>query len=337
MHRPRRFSFGLLVFVGLFCLSFTADASSQHLAAFVNFVKTKNFTQANFYLRQGYLKQEDLDTSQIYFRIAVAHDESDVEVLPQVYQYLNALKTIDLNRQFLCKSSGRNEYEKPCYMVNLLARGQSVDKFQFYAERGLNLNAVFADAIPAPFLIINRLGTQYYSLANINQLTAMGMVFGDELYDPSLMQDPGLNRVVLPLDTGAVTSFHFMDMLTISLGNVDEHHQGVYNRFGMSELQLSRRDELVCSFISHSAQKFAPSFDYLRYLMDMRQSFRAENLRAQPDPHNRIYFRAFPNACVQLVSALARSHPHLETMVSEFAAKGDVETAQWLLTFQQQR
>nr|WP_321460711.1 hypothetical protein [uncultured Cohaesibacter sp.] len=337
MNFLRRLKPGLLLFFGLISWSFSASASSEHLAAFTSFVETKNFTQANFYLRQGYVRQEDLDTSEIYFHMAVKKLNDEVLALPQIFQYLNALKPIDLNRQFMCRRPGSDKYDTPCYLLNQLARGHSVALFQFYAQRGLNLNAVYENKVPAPFLIVNRLGSKMYSLANINQLTALGMVFGDELYDPSVLADPDMRKIVLPLDTGSVTSFHFMDMLAISLGNVNEDDYGRYHRFELDALALSRRDELICSFISHTAQKFAPSFDYLSYLMDLRENFRAKNLTAKPDPDGRVYYRPFPNACVQLVSALARSHPHLEVMVSQFAAKGDVETAQWLLSFQQQR
>ena len=327
---------GLFFLCVLLSFSNPSRSSSQHLSAFTQFVASGNFQQANFYLRQGYVQREDIDSSKIYFRIIVKDITSEIALRPQVYEYLKAINPIDLNQRFMCRRSVHSDYEIPCYLVNLLAHGSPIAKFHFFAQRGLNLNGVFPDAVPAPFILINRLGTELYSLANVNQLTSLGLIMGDEVYDPSLLKDRNLRNVVLPLDTGAVTSFHFMDVLTISLANVNENRSNRYYNLGLDDLGLSRRDELMCSFISHSAQKFAPSFDYLSYLMDRRVSFRAKNLRAAPSNRN-VYFRAFPHACVQLVSALARSHPRLEEMVSQFAAKGDVQTAQWLLTFQQQR
>lgn len=330
------FAFGLFLIAGLFSAPFNVFAASQHHAAFVKFVENGNYQQANFYLRQGYVSREELDTSQIYFRIIVESLSSDIRLRPDAYQYLNALKPIDLNRKFQCRQNRRQKYQIPCYLSNLLAHGQKLEVMQFFVQRGLGLNRVSSDMVPATFHIVNRLG-KYYSLADTNQLTAMGMVFGDEVYDPALLSDQAFHRIVLPLDTGSVTAFNFMDALTISLANVNETNRAYLRRIDLSEGLLSRRDDLMCSFISHSAQKFAPSFDYLTYLLDQRSTFRAANLKARPSRNQSVYFRAFPHSCVQLISALARSFPNLETLVSRFAAEGDVETAQWLLSFQQKR
>lgn len=330
------FAYGLLLIVGLIIAPFNAVAASQHHAAFVRFVESGNYQQANFYLRQGYVSRDELDTSQIYFRIIVESLKSNIRRRPDAFQYLNALKPIDLNRKFLCREQKHDKYEKPCYLTNLLAHGQKLDTLRFFVERGLGLNAVNSDAIPATFHIVNRLG-KHYSLADTNQLTAMGMIFGDEVYDPALLADLDFSRIVLPLDTGSVTAFNFMDVLAISLANVNEDNRLYRRNIWFREGELSRRDDLMCSFISHSAQKFAPSFDYLTYLLDQRPTFRAANLKARPSKRQNVYFRAFPHSCVQLISALARSFPNLETLVSRFAAEGDVATAQWLLSFQQKR
>ncbi len=314
----------------------------QTLTAYMNFLANGDFNNANFYLQNGLIDPATLDTARVfhhvYNQVYVQQREKSLPAVGQLYDYLSSIKPIDLNAPFVCDSTHREA--SSCTLLNNLAQGMPVAVFRFFAERGLDLNRTHEGFVPATFSIIDQLGTQYY-LADINALSASGMVFGDETYDPVVLSndDPYDRRNLynryagnngyrssralnMPHNYLSIQSFNFMDVLVVALAN----------DLSGSQSRRSTRSEFLCQYIQFAAQSFRPSFDYLRYVLVNRDQFRASQIgnrvrdgRSTADP--------FPAGCVKLVAGMAQNHGRLNEVVSHFGAQGDVETARWLLTY----
>ncbi len=310
--------------------------------AFRTFLTQQNYDSANFYLQSGLIDPSRLPTGQLFYRIwrdAFWERRADGLVgLDAVYNYLQRLRPFDLNATFDCRHSYEDE-RRDCTILNDISTGMPVAVFSYFAQRGLDLNRAHPNILPATYDIIDRLGIGY-TIADIQALGTLGMQFGDETYSPILLaahreggdgyrSDYGwavMSRDTprLPDNHLSIPSFNFMDVLVVALAN------DVSGRSDGRSAKGTVRDTSLCQYITYASQTFRPSFDYLRYLLESRDTFRADRIGVRERDGNQIS-DAFPAPCVNLVAGMARNHARLNDVVSHFGAVGDVETARWLL------
>ena len=324
-------------------VAFSTGALSQTQAnatedAFVNFLAQGDYQNANFYLQNGLVDPSKLDTGQIFYDIVHARYwrtlEGPSQPVAVLHDYLSKLRAFDINEEMRCdNSSGRNE--ATCTFVNDLAAGKSAEVLAFFADLGLDLNRVFSNRPSASFDVINRLGSQF-SLADIQMLSQKGMVFGDELFEPAalaahygysnphaLHNNVGRSRsLTMPDNYLSLTHLNFMDALVVALGNQYQRPQSV---------EASARDSLLCQYVTFVASQMRPSFDYLTFVLANRGTFRAAQIGERQRAGNSTY-EPFPPACVALVAGMAQNHARLNDVIALFGARGDVETARWLLS-----
>ncbi|MEM8651747.1 MAG: hypothetical protein AAGF54_14530 [Pseudomonadota bacterium] len=327
----------LSAFLGV-ATSYAQNEKDETITAFKEFVANKDFNSANFYFSSGLINPATLDTSQIFYDIYHrVHWRQRAAALPEIttlFAYLNQIRTIDLNRPFNCtRQDSRREIRK-CWLVNDLSTGMPISVFKFFRERGLELNAVHKGFVPATYDIIDRFGL-VYSLADIQALSWLGMAFGDELYDSvelaahrersySYGNVAVVNRPTLrmPHNYLSIPKFNFLDALVVALANGDNSR---------SDVRESIRDDSLCQYVVFAAGSFRPSFDYLRYVLENRANFRAGRIGERKRSGNTT-IDPFPASCVSLIAGMAQNHGQLDAVVSFFGAKGDVETARWLLS-----
>lgn len=320
----------------LFCSHLVAN-DAQTKSVFGEFLAKQDYESANFYLSSGLIDGAQLETGQIFYNIyrtvywkRRAGSLSEVATL---YNYLGSLRPIDLNARFKCNSRN-NSKEKSCALLNDIASGMPIAVFAFFAERGMDLNRVYDDLIPATYDIIDRLGT-VYSLADIQTLSSLGMAFGDEQYSSVQLAafreagfryntDPVVrgSAVKMPHDYLSIPYFNFMDALAIALAN---------EASGGSRARNSLRDQSLCQYIVFAASSFQPSFDYLRFVLENRDNFRASKIGVRVRDGNTTA-DPFPASCIALMGGMAQNHARLDEVVSYFGAQGDVSTARWLLS-----
>lgn len=210
-------------------------------------------------------------------------------------------------------------------MANSVLSGAPVSFITYLVERGLDLNRTEEGIVPASLTLVLRLGTSY-SLSDLNKVTALGLVLGDETYPLQTLvgyRDSYLERdeLLMPGNYLNLDALNFLDALVIALGSgVDE-----------DAARKSIHDETLCSFILYAASSFAPSFDYLIYLLDAKGDFRGSNIGIAKKDYRSIY-QPFPTSCVRLIQGMAANHQKLDSVVSKFASAGDVQTAEWLLS-----
>lgn len=326
----------------LFALPGAALAQQQQpdqtQTAFVNFLAQGDYNNANFYLQNGLINPETLDTAQVFYDILHTRYWQNLNGPSQpvavLHDYLSKLKPFDINQEMQCQSN-RRQMTSRCTLLNDLAASKSAVTLTFFADLGLDLNKTFPKRTAATFDVINRLGTSF-SLADIQMLSGKGMVFGDEVYEPVALASHyeignpvSLNRnaaqrrgLQMPDNYLSLNQLNFMDVLIVALGN-----QQQYGRTP----EASARDSLLCQYVTFVAAQMRPSFDYLGFVLSNRETFRAAQIGERQRARNAIY-EPFPPACVALVAGMAQNHARINDVMSLFAARGDVETASWLLS-----
>ncbi|WP_193177881.1 hypothetical protein [Oricola nitratireducens] len=321
-----------LVVAALLAASVPGRAQNDPLVAFENFVKDGQFDSASFYIQNGILKKEQIDTSQIFYDALTQKYSRDFDAnfpkIRQIYDYLSQINPIDMNRVFFCG----NNHESKCVMSTTVMSGIRPNYAAWFVERGLDLNQRVPDIVPATVPLIVRLGS-YYSLNDLNWFAGNGLILGDETYPlqelanyrDSYISGGGLN---LPGNYLSLNDQNFLDMLVIVLGST------VLRRHDSAE--VSRRRSIMCDFITYAAPSYKPSFDYLSYLLGTVQEFRGVNVGKQAKD-GRLIYQPFPNSCVTLIENMAVSHAQLSNVISSFAADSDVATANWLISIAQRR
>lgn len=310
----------------------------QTQEAFVNFLAQGDYNNANFYLQNGLINPEVLETGQVFYDILHARYWQSLngpnQQISVLHDYLSKLKPFDLNQEMQCQGY-RGRGEARCTLLNDLAASKSAATLSFFADLGLDLNKTFAQRTPATFDVINRLGAEF-TLADIQMLSQKGMVFGDELYGPvalashyehgnpiALHQNIGRNQSMqMPDNYLSLNQLNFMDVLIVALGNQQRYRNSP---------EASARDSLLCQYVTFVAAQMRPSFDYLGFVLSNRDTFRAAQIGERQRARNAIY-EPFPPACVALVAGMAQNHARINDVMSLFAARGDVETASWLLS-----
>ena len=339
INKARRIRFCFVIVASIFLTHFPGSQAlandDKTVSAFSQFIANQDFSSANFYLSSGLIDPAQLDTGQIFYDIYQAiYWNRKAGALPEVstlYNYLASLRPIDLNARYRCKRN-RSEFAS-CALLNDIATGMPVAVFKFFAERGMDLNRTFEDLVPATYDIIDRLGI-VYSLNDIQLLSSYGMAFGDEHYSPVKLAafreyryeqiNPVLDRpnVVMPHNYLSLSNLNFMDVLAIALANPTK---------SSSRSRSSLRDQSLCQYVIFAAGSFQPSFDYLRFVLEHRENFRADQIGVRVrDGSNTA--DPFPAPCIALIGGMAQNHARLDEVVSYFGAQGDVSTARWLLS-----
>ncbi len=314
---------------------------SKTVDAFRTFLTQQDYDSANFYLQSGLIDPSRLQTGQLFYRIwrdaFWARRADGLVGLDAVYNYLQRLRPFDLNEPFDCRRPYEDE-RRDCTILNDISTGMPVSVFAYFAQRGLDLNRDHPNTLPATYDIVDRLGIDY-TIADIQALGALGMQFGDETYSTILLashrdadgyrSDYGWavtsrDTPHLPANYLSIPSFNFMDALVVALAN------DVSGRSNGRSAKGTVRDTSLCQYVTYASQTFRPSFDYLRYLLESRDTFRADRIGVRERDGNQVS-DAFPAPCVNLVAGMARNHARLNDVVSHFGALGDVETARWLL------
>lgn len=327
--------FQRIIHVARLCLVVLATAGtstelhaqeSDARTAFVNFVKTENYRDADFYIESKFVDPKTLDTSQIFYSVLkekywpeVAKNMQKIDVL---YNYLAQIGTIDLNRVMECQPN------RGCLFVLDVLTGLPPATIKYFVDKGLDLNKSERGFVPTTVPMLLRLGSAY-RVEDMNALVSMGLVLGDEVYpieDLSNYGDSYLyngNRLQMPDNYLELEDQNLLDMAVIALGSQAD---------GDSPRQSLRRKTL-CEFIAYAAPSFQPSFDYLLYLLKVSDTFRGKYV-GKTQKYNSSVFQPFPNSCVSLIQSMAASHNQLQMVMSDFANRGDVETAQWLISIQ---
>lgn len=310
-------------------------------AAFVNFLANGDYNNANFYLQNNLVRPGDLNTAQIFYDILHTRYwsrlRSSTTPITTLYGYLSQIDAVDINTNFRCRESGSSRSNARCRLLHDLVTGQPASVIAFFADLGLDLNRTFEDRPPATYDVIDRLGLSY-SIADIQLLSQKGMVFGDEAYNPvnlagyrefnydrgAAYQRQTISRTApkMPHNYLSVPQFNFMDALTVALGNPVSRNRPV---------QASIRDDTLCQYITYVAAQMAPSFDYLQFVLANREEFRAALIGVRKRKGNDPY-SPFPPSCVNLMAGMAQNHTRLNDVIQMFGARGDVETARWLLS-----
>lgn len=319
--------------VALAMASFSGGAAAQQtddaVSAFRNFVMTGNYDNANFYLTNKLLEPKDIDTSQLFFDVFMEKYAKDLNAnagrIDNLYNFLNALVPVDLNRQMRCGHSSENRF---CLFANNLFTGARRDAIGYFVDRGLNLNQQVSGIVPPTVPMIMRLGVSY-SIDDMNFFVSKGMVLGDELYpvqDLASYSDSGLynNQLRMPDSYNTLQDQNLLDVLVIALGT----------RVNYDNAQESAHKKTLCDFITYAAPSFAPSFDYLSYVLETNEDFRGSNI-GKTQRASRSIYEIFPASCVALIRNMAASHARIDKVISQFAGKGDVETANWLIGIKQ--
>ena len=335
----------MAAFVGALACIVTASegaaqqaAPDQTQAAFVNFLMQGDYTNANFYLQNGLINPETLNTGQVFYDIVHARYWNAMQGPSQpvavLHEYLSKLSAFDINSPMSCHKN-RVRVEVKCTFVNDLAASKSATTLAFFADLGLDLNKAFPKRSSATYDVISRLGTEF-TLADIQMLSQKGMIFGDEVFEPAVLaahyehgnpvalhESIGHRRSLrMPDNYLSLNQLNFMDALIVALGNPYRYRNSA---------QSSARDALLCQYVTFVASQMRPSFDYLGFVLSNRDTFRAAQIGERQRSGNSIY-EPFPAACVSLVAGMAQNHARINDVMSLFAARGDVETASWLLS-----
>ena len=306
-----------------------AQQADDTATAFRNFVMSGNYDNANFYLTNKLIEAKDIDTSQLFFDVLMEKYATDLNAnagkIDKLYNFLTALVPIDLNRQMRCGYPGQERY---CMLAGNLLTGARRDAIAYFVERGLDLNRQVAGIVPATVPMILRLGVNY-SIDDLNFFVSKGMVLGDELYpvqDLASYLDTGLYNQQLRMPDNYLTlqDQNLLDVLVIALGT----------RTHGQNFQESAHKKTLCDFIAYAAPSFTPSFDYLSYVLETNEQFRGSNI-GKMERESRSIYEPFPASCVTLIRNMAASHARVDKVISQFAGKGDVDTANWLIGIKQ--
>jgi hypothetical protein len=319
----------LMCVAALIAVGTTAPLHAQETnaqTAFINFVRTENYRDADFYIESKFVDPKTLDTSQIFYSVLKEEYWPDVpknmQKIDVLYNYLAQIGPIDLNRVMDCETNRR------CLLVFDVLSGQPPATVKYFVDRGLDLNRSERGFVPTTVPMLVRLGSGY-RVEDMNALVAMGLVLGDEVYpieDLSNYNDGYLNngnRLQMPDNYLELNDQNLLDMAVIALGS----------QVGGDSPRQSLRRKTLCEFITYAAPSFQPSFDYLFYLLKVSDTFRGKYV-GKTEKYGSNVFQPFPNSCVSLIQSMAASHNQLQTVMSDFANRGDVETAQWLISIQ---
>lgn len=324
----------------------TAETNST-LNAFVQFLARGDYDNANFYLQNNLVQPENLETSQIFYDILRnsywQRLEASTTPILTLHGYLSQIREIDINSDFACTNRLGDRENSRCRLLHDLVTGKPARVIGFFADLGLDLNRTFPDRPPATYDVIDRLG-HVYTIADIQLLSQKGMIFGDEVYDPVILaafreydyrsstsyQQQDMTRPAprMPANYLSIQQFNFMDILALALGNPVERR----NR----PIQESARDDTLCQYITYVASQMSPSFDYLRFILLDRETFRASQIGVRKRQGSATY-EPFPASCVALMSGMAQNHGRLNDVIEMFGARGDVDTARWLVSLQAPR
>ena len=314
--------FALLSFLATTC---HAQADSRYVPAFVEFIKSERYDQANFYILQGYIVPADLNPTQILYE--VIRDRYDwnitdnLQPMSALLGYLSGVGPIDPNALVTCNSNSR------CGFGNrLVETAQPLAVIKLFVDMGLDLNVRHPGLTSVDVALITHLGSAY-SVQDLNAFAAMGLQFGQTTVS---IQDLGGfqydmfydGRYIMPSNYTALTNLNLLDMIVMTLGSLYESNQ---------KPTVAAKSEVLCDFAVYAAQSYTPSFDYLDYLLANRRDFRAENVGVVKDDYRAPYI-PFPNSCVGLIRSMAASHARLADIMDRFAVSGDLATAEWLIT-----
>ncbi|SMC47175.1 hypothetical protein [Primorskyibacter flagellatus] len=314
------------------------DESTER--AFVEFLTRADYENANFYLQNGLVTPERLDTGAIFYNIIHAaywqQLTSKTQAITTLHGYLQALKPFDMDQEVTCGQYGNDS--QTCVLLHDLVTGAPANVIAVFADLGLDLNKLYPGRPPATYDVIDRLGAQY-SISDIQILSQKGMIFGDEPYDPATLAahrehnntmriQPVRNVAArrppqMPHNYLSIPQFNFMDALAVALGNP----------WSSAQVESSARDDALCRYITFLAPQMTPSFDYLRFVLGNKNEFRAAQIGERKRSGNRTY-EPFPASCVALIEGMAQNHGNLTDVIALFGARGDVEMARWLLSLQ---
>jgi hypothetical protein len=314
----------LISFAALPLAAATAQ-SNDTLTAFSNFIKAGNYENANFYLSNNLLDPKLVDTSQLFYDALMERHWNGLPAslgqIDTLYQYLNALGPIDLNRVYRC----HYDQDRTCLLATHALSGTDRNTVTFFVDRGLDLNLRIENHPPSTIPLLVRLG-DVYSLEDLNYFVSKGLVLGDELYtinelasyEDSFLYNNDLN---LPQNYLELRDQNLLDVLVMALGTSTDARAP----------QESLHQAKLCEFISYAAPSFSPSFDYLLYILHAVDQFRG-GMIGQMERYSDNVYQPFPTACVSLIQQMAISHSKLESVISNFAGQGDVDTANWLIS-----
>lgn len=326
----------LLAICGAVAFEDARAQSNETENAFVQFLAKGDYSNANFYLQNGLIDPATLETGRIFYTIVSQAYWRNLngpnQPIAVLHEFLTKLRPFDINALFRCGSYSSTVQR--CSLLDDLAANKNAQTLAFFADLGLNLNQVHPKRVAATFYVIERLGVEF-SLTDIQLLSQKGMVFGDELFEPAMLASmyerseeslgPRISRwrsLKMPGNYLSLNQFNFMDALIIALGN----------EFAGRAKEASRRDSLLCQYVTFVASQMRPSFDYLNFVLANRESFRAAQIGERQRSGGTVFER-FPAPCVQLMAGMARNHARLDDVIALFGARGDVETARWLLSF----
>lgn len=305
--------------------------NSDAVGAFNNFVLAGQYEQASFYIQNNLITADQVDSTQLFYNSFMKNFASQPAAktaeIDALYSYLNAFEPIDLNQPVTCGYNG----EFQCLFASDLMTGAPLATIGYFVERGMDLNIRVPGILPPSVPLLTRLGA-VYSVADLNTLTAAGLVLGDELYPMAELasyQDSGLynQRLTLPDNYLTMSDQNLLDVAVVALGT----------RLGsLNQPQQSARRKTLCEFVAYAAPSFQPSYDYLDYLLRSVEEFRGKSVGILDRAGSNVAYEPFPAACVTLIQSMAIGHAKLDTVISRFAGSGDVETAQWLISIKQQ-
>lgn len=314
----------LAALCGTFFLAYmgSAQADPQYVPAFVNLVKSQSFDQANYYISRGYITPEDINSAQIISDVANDLDwkiQANTDTFAKLITYLGSVAPIDLNTLVSCRSDYRCSFAS-----RLVETGQPLPVIQYFVGLGLDLNKRFPGLAPVEVMLLAHLGS-VYSIADLNSFAQLGLGLGSA---PVPVGDLGgitysmfeQNRYQMPENYLLLPNFNLMDLIVLTLGSLDGHDGPT----------MSAKSQVLCDFVIYAAQSYAPSFDYLDYLLRNRDEFRAANVGIASERSRSVFF-PFPQGCITLVRSMAANHIRLVDIMDRFAVQGDVATAEWLL------
>lgn len=340
-----KFSYSAFALVALLATLMFSNAYAQEkepLAAFENFVVSGDLKAAHFYLQNNLLKQEDIETSRLFVEAIFlsnsrqsAGQPFSTQHLPSIdllYNYLNAIRPIDLNGLHRCGIIGVSlDGQYVCNLSSFLFNaGSSQQVFDFFLKRGMNMKAFSTDTLPPVVVFVGQLGVRY-SLKDLNWFAEHGAPLGPESYTHDQLKNWGglITRGYLtafPSDKPESSLFNFLDLLSLSIVNTK-----------LKGRELNQHRDFLCRYVAHVSGQIAPTFDHFSYLLRNVDSFRGDRIgqASHPSQWGNVNRAVFPHSCRLLVEAMARSSLKLDAMINLFGANADLQTAQWLVSLKQ--
>ena len=86
----------MLIVFGLLGFAQANENKSEFILAFRNFLEQKDYNSANFYLSNGYVDINSIDTNQIFYDIYTGGNSlKNFNEIGVLFNYLNQIKPID--------------------------------------------------------------------------------------------------------------------------------------------------------------------------------------------------------------------------------------------------